>query len=73
MSKARERYYDYQRLCPNSGFIYAEEITNYVSELEQQNKELRDILFELYSYDFKNLDWNEAANIKSLIESALNK
>lgn len=50
-----------------------DELKKEIELLKQQNKELRDILFELYSYDFKNLDWNEAANIKSLIESALNK
>ena len=42
MSEARERYYEYQRLCPNSGFIYADEITNYVTELEQQLSELKE-------------------------------
>ena len=47
MSEARDRYYDYQRLCPNSGFIYAEEITNYVSELEQQNNELMEFAKEM--------------------------
>ena len=44
-----------------------------INELEQQNKELRSILFELYSYDFHSLDWNEAGKINFLIESVLNK
>ena len=47
MSEARERYYDYQRLCPNSGFIYAEEITNYVSELESEKAELIELLSDI--------------------------
>lgn len=44
-----------------------------ITELEQQNKELKDVLVELSEYNFSNIDWNEASNIKSLIESVLNK
>ena len=45
----------------------------YKYNLEQQNKEMKDVLVELSGYNFSDIDWNEAANIKSLIESALNK
>jgi hypothetical protein len=54
MSKAKEEYYSHLEFLKNSGDIFSsiEDIgIKYVKELEKQNKEMKELLNEIYTSD----------------------